>query len=42
MTKFLNSLFEIDHPSSFSVEELPLEESMKSFFENPKKFINKN
>ena len=42
MTKFLNYLFKLDNPTSFSFEELPVEETMKAFFANPEKFIPKN
>jgi ABC-2 type transport system ATP-binding protein len=41
MMVFLNQLFELDSPASFSFEELPVEETMKSFFANPEKFITK-
>ncbi|MBC8198106.1 MAG: ATP-binding cassette domain-containing protein [Candidatus Marinimicrobia bacterium] len=41
MMDFLNQLFELDTPASFSFEELPVEETMKSFFANPEKFISK-
>ena len=39
LIKLLSNLFKIVDPVSFSVEELPVEETMKSFFENPEKFI---
>ncbi len=39
LIKLLSNLFKIADPVSFSVEELPVEETMKSFFENPEKFI---
>ena len=39
LIKLLSKLFKISDPVSFSVEELPVEETMKSFFENPEKFI---
>ena len=42
MIGFLNHLFELDTPVSFSFEELPVEETMKAFFANPEKFIPKN
>lgn len=41
MTEFLKRLFELDNPTSFSLEELPVEETMKAFFVNPEKFIPK-
>ncbi len=41
MTGFLKRLFELDNPTSFSLEELPVEETMKAFFANPKKFVPK-
>ena len=39
MIGFFNYLFELDTPLSFSFEELPVEETMKSFFENPSKYL---
>ena len=42
MMGFLNQLFELDTPASFSFEELPVEETMKAFFANPDKFIPRN
>ncbi|MAJ45075.1 MAG: hypothetical protein CMF96_10080 [Candidatus Marinimicrobia bacterium] len=41
MTVFLNRLFELDSPASVSLEELPVEQTMKAFFTNPVKFIPK-
>tara|TARA_B100001123_G_C15187019_1_gene977721 strand:+ start:230 stop:1228 length:999 start_codon:yes stop_codon:yes gene_type:complete len=41
MTGFLNKLFKVDNPTSFLLEELPVEETMKAFFANPEKFIPK-
>jgi len=41
MTGFLNKLFKVDNPTSFLLEELPVEETMKAFFANPEKFISK-
>ena len=42
MTGFLQRLFDLDNPTSFSLEELPVEETMKAFFANPKKFVPKH
>ncbi len=42
ITEFLQRLFILDNPISFSLEELPVEETMKAFFANPEKFIPKN
>jgi len=39
MNRFLSRLFVVDTPRSFSLEELPVEETMKSFFANPEKFV---
>jgi len=39
LTKLLGSLFKLDDPVTFSVEELPVEETMKTFFINPEKFL---
>ncbi len=39
MNRFLARLFTVDTPRSFSLEELPVEETMKSFFANPEKFV---
>jgi len=41
MTSFLNILFSLDNPNSFTLEELPVEDTMKAFFTNPEKFISK-
>ncbi|NQU67876.1 MAG: ATP-binding cassette domain-containing protein [Candidatus Marinimicrobia bacterium] len=39
MNQFMSRLFTMNTPRSFSLEELPVEETMKSFFANPEKFI---
>jgi ABC-2 type transport system ATP-binding protein len=39
LTKLLGSLFKINDPITFSVEELPVEDTMKTFFSNPEKFL---
>jgi len=39
MNLLLSRLFTLNTPRSFSLEELPVEETMKSFFANPEKFI---
>ena len=42
MMAFLKTLFLLDNPTSFSLEELPVEETMKAFFANPEQFISRN
>mgnify|MGYP001265195820 CR=1 FL=1 len=39
LTSLLGCLFKMNNPISFSVEELPVEETMKSFFLDPEKFL---
>ena len=39
LTKLLGSLFKLDDPVTFSVEELPVEHTMRTFFSNPEKFL---
>jgi len=39
LTMLLGSLFKLDDPVTFSVEELPVEDTMKTFFSNPEKFL---
>ncbi len=39
LAKLLRSLFKLDDPVTFSVEELPVEDTMKTFFSNPEKFL---
>ncbi len=39
MTQLISKLFKLDTPKSFTVEELPVEETMKSFFADPTEFI---
>ena len=39
LTTLLGSLFKLDDPVTFSVEELPVEDTMKTFFSNPEKFL---
>ena len=39
LTTLLGNLFKLDDPVTFSVEELPVEETMKTFFSNPEKFL---
>jgi len=39
MTRFMARLFAMDTPRAFTVEELPVEETMKSFFSAPEKFV---
>ena len=39
MTTLISKLFQISTPKSFTVEELPVEETMKSFFASPEKFL---
>ncbi|NOZ08585.1 MAG: ATP-binding cassette domain-containing protein, partial [FCB group bacterium] len=39
LNDLLVQLFEIGKPKSFSLEELPVEETMKAFFADPEKFV---
>jgi len=39
LTKLLGNLFKLNDPVTFSVEELPVEDTMKTFFSNPEKFL---
>ncbi len=39
LNELLVELFKIHKPKSFSLEELPVEETMKSFFADPEKFV---
>jgi ABC-2 type transport system ATP-binding protein len=39
LTKLLGNLFKLNDPVTFSVEELPVEDTMKTFFTNPEKFL---
>ena len=39
MTQLISELFNIVTPKSFTVEELPVEDAMRAFFDNPRKFI---
>ena len=39
MTQLITELFTLVKPKSFTVEELPVEESMRTFFDNPRNFI---
>ncbi len=39
LTELLGRLFKLNEPITFSVEELPVEETMKTFFINPEKFL---
>ena len=39
LTTLLGSLFKLDDPVTFSVEELPVEDTMKTFFSNPEIFL---
>lgn len=39
MNRLLSKLFALNTPRLFSLEELPVEETMKSFFASPEKFI---
>mgnify|MGYP001223122076 CR=1 FL=1 len=40
MTHLISELFNIVTPKSFTVEELPVEDAMRAFFDNPRKFID--
>jgi len=39
LNNLLSQLFKLDTPISFSIEDLPVEDTMKEFFTDPKKFI---
>ena len=39
LAKLLGNLFKLNDPLTFSVEELPVEDTMKTFFVNPEKFL---
>ena len=39
MTQLISQLFKLDTPKSFTVEELPVEDTMKAFFADPTEFI---
>ena len=39
LNNLLKKLFEISNPQSFVIENLPVEETMRSFFENPSNYL---
>lgn len=39
LTRLVSALFKIDTPASITLEDLPVEDTMKSFFAEPEKFI---
>ena len=39
LNNLLKKLFEISNSQSFSIEDLPVEETMRSFFENPENYL---
>ena len=39
LNKLLQELFMISNPKSFQIEELPVEETMRSFFEKPENYL---
>lgn len=39
LNKLLQELFKISNPKSFQIEELPVEETMRSFFEKPENYL---
>jgi len=39
LNNLLKKLFEMSNSQSFSIEDLPVEETMRSFFENPKNYL---
>ena len=39
LTKLVSELFLLDYPASLTLEDLPVEETMRAFFSNPEKFI---
>ena len=39
LNKLLKKLFKISNSQSFLIEDLPVEETMRSFFENPENYL---
>ena len=39
LNQLLQKLFKISNPQSFLIEDLPVEETMRSFFEKPKDYL---
>tara|TARA_B100001758_G_C17938267_1_gene366982 strand:- start:241 stop:588 length:348 start_codon:yes stop_codon:yes gene_type:complete len=39
LNQLLIDLFEISHSTSFQIEDLPVEETMRSFFEDPENYL---
>ena len=39
LNNLLKKLFEISSSQSFLIEDLPVEETMRSFFENPENYL---
>ena len=40
LTTLLDLLYDIDKPTSLSIEDLPVEDTMRNFFNSPKKFLD--
>ena len=40
LTTLLDALYDIDKPTSVSIEDLPVEDTMRNFFNSPKKFLD--
>ena len=39
INKLLQELFKLSNPKSFQIEDLPVEETMRSFFEKPENYL---
>ena len=39
LTKLVSELFQLGIPASITMEDLPVEDTMRSFFKNPEKFL---
>ena len=39
LTKLVTQLFKVSSPASITLEDLPVEDTMRSFFANPEKFL---
>ena len=39
LIKLVSDLFQLGVPASITMEDLPVEDTMRSFFKNPEKFL---
>jgi len=39
LTKLVSELFQLGVPASITMEDLPVEDTMRSFFKDPEKFL---